>query len=65
MGLWKLVVETPTKEHEITVGKDEAVAVEALGKSKDLMGINGKVTVVDRLVVDGRNIVSLRIYEAA
>lgn len=60
---WTLIVETPSKEHPIQVGKDEAVAVKALSEAVKLMGMNGVVTVADRLAVDGRNIVSLRLVE--
>ena len=63
MPTWKLIVETTTGKHAIPVGKDEAVAVKALAEARQYVGMNGTVTIADRLSLQAQYIVSLRIEE--
>lgn len=64
MQAWHLIVETPTKNHQILVGGEESDLVAALEESKKLIGVNRIVTVADRVALYGRTILSLRLLKA-
>ena len=63
MPTWKLIVQTKDKEHAIPLGPDESVAVKALAEARKHIGVNGTVTIAERLALRAQDIVSVRIEE--
>jgi hypothetical protein len=64
MSTWHLTVKTRDAEHVIPLGPDESTAMKALQEAGKNVGMNGRVTIAERLVVMSETILSVSIHEA-
>jgi hypothetical protein len=64
MPTWQLVV-VADQEYRIPVGQDESVALQALADARNYISKNGTVTIANRLALEAKRIISVRIEERA
>jgi hypothetical protein len=58
---WVLIVETIHGTHVITLTRDEADALEALGEAQAAIGKTGVVRICDRLTLKAEDITAAKI----
>lgn len=61
MANWHLMVKTTHGEYDINIGPDEPKALAALQEAGDNIGLNGRVTIAQRLVLESNTIQSAMI----
>jgi hypothetical protein len=61
MATWHLLIKTTHGDYDITVGPDEPKALAALQEAGDNIGMNGRTTIAERLVLEASTIQSAMI----
>lgn len=61
MSTWHLLIKTTHGDYDIRVGPDEPKALSALQAAGENIGMNGLVTIAERLVLEASAIQSVMI----